>query len=195
MSAPVKLLAFAGSTRKESFNKKLVKIAAEGARNAGAEVQYIDLRDYALPLFDEDFERESGLPATGLALKELFIGHDGFLLSAPEYNSSISGVLKNTIDWLSRPRAGEAPLAAFTGKNCGFNERLAGRAWRTAWTGSRSRDSAEHLHVCIARAICRRQSTRILYAGRRTERWQDAGQYRWFGREIGGRHGKVESLI
>ena len=118
MSGSVKLLAFAGSTRKESYNKKLVKIAAEGARKAGAEVLFLDLRDYLLPLFDEDFEKESGLPAGALALKKLFIGHDGFLLSAPEYNSSISAVLKNTIDWLSRPNAGETPLQAFTGKTC-----------------------------------------------------------------------------
>jgi NAD(P)H-dependent FMN reductase len=116
MTAPVKLLAFAGSTRKESFNKKLVKIAAEGARKSGADVFYFDLRDYMLPLYDADFEQESGLPAGALALKKLFLEHDGFLISCPEYNSSITPVLKNTIDWLSRPNAGETPLQCFTGK-------------------------------------------------------------------------------
>ena len=98
-----KILAFAGSTRTESWNKKLVKIAAAGARAAGAEVTELDLRDIPLPLYDGDLEHEQGLPPNGRKLKDLMLRHDGFLISSPEYNSSISGVLKNAIDWASRP--------------------------------------------------------------------------------------------
>ncbi len=116
MSRTPKILALAGSLRAESYNKKLVQIAAAGARRAGAEVTYIDLRDYPLPVFDEDLESKEGLPANARKLKDLFIGHDGFLIAAPEYNSSITGVLKNTIDWVSRPVKDEAPLAGFAGK-------------------------------------------------------------------------------
>ncbi len=111
-----KILAFAGSTRMDSFNKRLVKIAVAGARAAGAEVTLIDLRDFPLPLFDGDLEAREGLPANGRKLKDLFLAHHGLLIAAPEYNSSITAVLKNVIDWVSRPVPGEAPLACFDGK-------------------------------------------------------------------------------
>jgi NAD(P)H-dependent FMN reductase len=111
-----RILAFAGSTRRESFNKKLVPIAVKGARDAGAEVTLIDLKDFPLPLFDQDFEAEHGMPENGRKIKQLFIDHDGLLLACPEYNSSITAVLKNTIDWVSRPAPGEPSLVAFKGK-------------------------------------------------------------------------------
>jgi len=110
-----KILALAGSLRRDSFNKKLVRIAAESARKAGAEVTFVDLRDYPLPLFDEDLEKQ-GTPSQATALKKLMIESDGFLIASPEYNSSISGALKNAIDWASRPAPGETPLVAFKGK-------------------------------------------------------------------------------
>ena len=93
----VKLLAFAGSLRAESFNKKLVKIAAIGAEAAGADVTVIDLKDYALPLYDEDIEKGEGFPENALKLKELFEEHDGLLIASPEYNSGYSGVLKMSL--------------------------------------------------------------------------------------------------
>ena len=112
-----KILAFAGSTRAGSYNKKLVKIAADGARQAGAEVALIDLRDFPMPLFDGDLEEASGLPEHARRLKELMISHHALLLSTPEYNGSITGVLKNAIDWVSRQEADdEPPLVAFRGK-------------------------------------------------------------------------------
>jgi chromate reductase len=111
-----KILAFAGSTRKDSYNKKLVQVAVRGAREAGAEISYVDLRDYPMPLFDEDLEKAEGMPENGQKLKKMFVEHQGFLISSPEYNSSISGVLKNTIDWISRPVPGEPALVAYTGK-------------------------------------------------------------------------------
>ncbi|MEP0844018.1 MAG: NAD(P)H-dependent oxidoreductase [Phycisphaerae bacterium] len=120
MPAVPRILAFAGSLRADSYNKKLVQLAAAGARAAGAEVTCIDLRDYPLPIFDEDLERAEGLPANGRKLKDLFLAHDGLLISAPEYNSSISAVLKNTIDWVSRPAPGEEPLGCFAGKVAGL---------------------------------------------------------------------------
>ncbi len=115
MSRP-RILAFAGSTRKESFNVRLIHIAAEGARSAGADVTVLDLNDYPLPLFDQDLEQEQGMPENAAKVKQLFLDHDGLLIASPEYNSSITPLLKNTIDWVSRPAEGESPLAAYRGK-------------------------------------------------------------------------------
>jgi NAD(P)H-dependent FMN reductase len=111
-----KILAFAGSTRADSFNKKLVQIAASGARTAGADVTYVDLRDYPMPLYDGDLEIQQGLSDNVKKFKALLMEHEGFLISSPEYNSGISGVLKNTIDWASRASLNETPLICFTGK-------------------------------------------------------------------------------
>jgi chromate reductase len=111
-----RILAFAGSTRRESFNKRLIKIAVAGAEAAGAKVTLIDLADYPMPLFNQDLEAEKGLPAEAVALKQLFLENDGLLLSCPEYNSSITPLMKNTIDWVSRQSPGEGALAAYKGK-------------------------------------------------------------------------------
>jgi len=116
MPAP-KILAFAGSARTGSFNKQLVRFAAEVARSAGAEVTIVDLRDLALPLFDEDLERECGLPPGAKTFKAQLQASDGFLIASPEYNSSVTAALKNAIDWASRAETdGEPPLVAFRGK-------------------------------------------------------------------------------
>src|SRR3954454_10984803 len=111
-----RILAFAGSLRGESFNKKLVPIAAKAVRDAGAEVTLIDLKDFPLPLFDQDLEAGQGMPENGSKLKQLFIDHDALLVASPEYNSSVTAPLKNVIDWVSRPAPGEPPLVAFRGK-------------------------------------------------------------------------------
>ena len=112
-----KILAFAGSMREESYNKKLVKIGVGGARKAGAEVTLIDLNDYRFPLYDGDLEAKEGLPKLAKDMKKLMIEHDGFLIASPEYNSSVSGVLKNVIDWVSRPeKEDQGNLPAFRGK-------------------------------------------------------------------------------
>lgn len=115
-SVAPRILAFAGSLRQDSFNKKLVRIAARAATDAGGTVTVIDLRDYPLPLFDEDLEKQHGMPAPAAALKKLMVEHDGFLISAPEYNSSITAVLKNAIDWASRSAPNEPALIAYQGK-------------------------------------------------------------------------------
>jgi chromate reductase, NAD(P)H dehydrogenase (quinone) len=111
--ADTKILAFAGSTRKLSYNKRILKYAVEGARHAGAEVTVIDLKDFPLPLFDGDLEKEEGKPENAQKLFDLFMEHQGLLIASPEYNSAISGVLKNAIDWISRPVPHMKPLAAF----------------------------------------------------------------------------------
>ncbi len=120
MSYTPRILAFAGSTRSDSYNKKLVKVAANAAESTGAAVTYLDLRDLDLPVYDGDLEASSGLPEGAKKLKQLMLDHDGLLISSPEYNSSISAALKNAIDWASRPAEGEGQLAAFRGKIAGI---------------------------------------------------------------------------
>jgi NAD(P)H-dependent FMN reductase len=80
------------------------------------ETTIIDLRDYPLPLFDQDLEAAEGPPAAATKLKSLFMDHDGLLITSPEYNSSITPLLKNVIDWVSRRAEGEQPLAPYRGK-------------------------------------------------------------------------------
>src|SRR4051812_26635967 len=116
MSQP-KIVAFAGSLRSGSWNKKLIAFAVDAARQAGADVTLVDLRELALPLFDQDIEDASGLPEGARKLKALLRESDGFLIASPEYNSSITGALKNAIDWASRGETDdEPPLVAFRGK-------------------------------------------------------------------------------
>lgn len=111
-----RILVLAGSLRAASFNRKLARLGAGALRAAGADVTELDLREHPLPLFDQDLEEREGAPPSVLALKGLFRASQGFLVASPEYNSSITGVLKNTIDWVSRPVPGEPPLAPFKGK-------------------------------------------------------------------------------
>jgi len=113
----VKILAFAGSAREESFNKKLVRLAAKAAEEAGAEVTLIDLRDFPMPLMDQDLQEREGIPKHGKLFKELLRKHQGWLIAAPEYNSGITPLLKNAIDWASRSEsADEEPLSIYKGK-------------------------------------------------------------------------------
>lgn len=115
-----KILALSGSTRSGSLNKRLVALAARGAKEAGAEVTIVDLRDLPMPVYDGDLEDREGLPPSARKLKDLLLGCQGLLIASPEYNSSVSAVLKNAIDWASRPVQGEAPLACFSGRVAGL---------------------------------------------------------------------------
>lgn len=116
MTTP-RILAFGGSLRRDSFNQNLAAAAAAGAREAGAEVTVIALRDYPLPVFDQDLEAASGMPPAAKKLKQLFREHHGLIIASPEYNSSITAALKNALDWVSRAESDdEPPLVAFTGK-------------------------------------------------------------------------------
>jgi len=119
MSTP-KILAFAGSAREDSFNRKLLRIAVDGARKAGADVTVAEMRDYPMPLYDGDLEARECLPENAKKFKALMLQHQGLLLACPEYNSSVTPLLKNTIDWCSRPAPGEKSLACFTGKVAGL---------------------------------------------------------------------------
>lgn len=112
-----KFLFFAGSARKNSFNKKLAKCAYYEALNQKAEATFIDLHNYPMPLYHGDEEDDKGLPENAKALKKIFIDHQGIFIAAPEYNSSLAPLLKNTLDWISRAeKKDEAPLAAYIGK-------------------------------------------------------------------------------
>ena len=118
--APPKILVFSGSLRTDSWNHKLAVAASKGAEAAGAQVTVIRLRDFELPIYDQEIEDADGLPENCLKLKELFKAHHGMIIGCPEYNSSITGALKNAVDWVSRPRDGEQPLECFDRKVIGL---------------------------------------------------------------------------
>lgn len=111
-----KILCFAGSLRRDSYNKKLAQIAMQAVQAAGGEATYIDLKEIPMPVYDADIEESEGIPENAIKLKKLFNEHNGLLIASPEYNSSISAALKNAIDWVSRPQPGEKNLACFDGK-------------------------------------------------------------------------------
>ena len=112
--SPPKILVFAGSTRTGSFNAKLAALAAKELALTGADVTRISLVDYPLPIYNADDETESGPPAHARNLKCMMMEHHGVFIASPEYNASVTPLLKNTIDWISRVRErGEPPLAAF----------------------------------------------------------------------------------
>ena len=102
MAKKPKILAFAGSLREHSYSKRIVKTAMNGAIEAGADVIYIDLRDYPMPIYNEDDHKNDGFSPNALEFQKLLAAHNGFLIASPEYNGSLSGALKNAIDWASR---------------------------------------------------------------------------------------------
>nr|AAG01541.1 unknown [Pseudomonas putida] len=113
----VRVLAISGSARKGSLNQKLLNVAVQGALAAGAEVTVISLSDYPLPFFDGDLEKEEGVPAQALRLQSLFGEHDALLVASPDYNGGYTALLKNAIDWMSRPSFEKiSGLALFTNK-------------------------------------------------------------------------------
>lgn len=117
MSPTPRILALSGSLRRDSYNQKLAALLAAGASSAGAEVTVVSLRDFPLPLFDEDQEAAAGKPESARQLKQLFAAHDGLIITSPEYNSSLTAALKNAIDWVSRADSSdEALLSALSGK-------------------------------------------------------------------------------
>ena len=111
-----KLLAFSGSARQASINQKLVTQAAALAESAGAVVRLINLRDYPMPLYNQDDEDAHGEPDAARELKAIFKEHDGFLIASPEYNGLVTPLLKNTLDWLSRKAGDEPSMVAYRGK-------------------------------------------------------------------------------
>jgi NAD(P)H-dependent FMN reductase len=111
-----KVLVFAGSTRTDSFHRKLAREAAEVLAGDGASVTFIDLKDFQLPLYDGDTESASGLPENAKRLKQLIREHDSIAIASPEYNGSFPALVKNVVDWVTRPEPGEGHSQVFKGK-------------------------------------------------------------------------------
>jgi NAD(P)H-dependent FMN reductase len=100
----LKLLVFAASLRADSWNRKLAALAARVATEWGATVDVASMRDFDVPLYNEDVEKASGIPAGADALRRRLVDSDAFVISSPEYNGSMPGGIKNLIDWTSRFR-------------------------------------------------------------------------------------------
>jgi NAD(P)H-dependent FMN reductase len=103
----IKVLGLCGSARRDSLNRKLLEIALFGARAAGADVTQIRLTDLKLPIYDGDAEAEYGLPDGAHALKCSIAEHQALMIATPEHNGGYSALLKNAIDWISRPSDGD----------------------------------------------------------------------------------------
>ena len=120
----VKVLVFAGSARRDSLNKKLARVGAEAVRAAGGEATFVDLDDYPMPVYHGDLEAKEGMPENARKLRALFLAHEGLLLASPENNQSMSALLKNVIDWLSRDvgdgKGVNSGLAPYRGKVVGI---------------------------------------------------------------------------
>jgi len=109
-----KILVLSGSIRTGSHNSRLAALAAKALTRAAADVTLVSLDDYPLPLYHGDLETSAGPPENAAKLKRLFGAHHGIFITSPEYNASITPLLKNTIDWITRVREPkEPPLAAF----------------------------------------------------------------------------------
>lgn len=149
MSTPARILAFAGSARRESFNRKLLAATTKAVEAAGGSVTLVDLNELSLPLYHGDVEEAEGLPENAAKLIELMQSHSGLLLASPEYNSTITPLLKNTLDWISR--ADDSP---FPGKVAAVVSASPG-----ALGGARSLHNTRHLllqlgcHVVPAQCI------------------------------------------
>ena len=120
MAKKPKILALAGSLRENAYSKRVVKTALRGAENAGAETTFIDLRDYPMPIYNPDDHERDGFSGNALKLQKLLAAHDGFLIASPEYNGSLTGALKNAIDWTSRASGEFKMYEVFKGKFAGI---------------------------------------------------------------------------
>jgi NAD(P)H-dependent FMN reductase len=120
MPQNLRIALLSGSLRKGSYNTKLVRFVADRIKGDGVEIDEISLADLDLPMMNEDLEKEQGHPKSVLDLKKRLIAADAVLYGSPEYNGSVTGPLKNAIDWASRPREDEKQLACFRGKVAGL---------------------------------------------------------------------------
>jgi NAD(P)H-dependent FMN reductase len=127
MTQTVRVALVSGSLRRGSYNTALIRFVADRIRGEGVEIDDVSLADLDLPMMNEDLERERGHPESVLTLKRRLIAADAVLYGSPEYNASLTGALKNAIDWASRPREGEQPLACFRGKVAGLLAASPGR--------------------------------------------------------------------
>ncbi len=117
----IRILVLSGSARLDSVHRKLARLAVEIGAEMGADCEFLDPRDYVLPLYDGDLEASEGLPQAALQLKAKFADAQGLLFCSPEYNSSVTPLMKNLIDWISRPATDDEPsLSAYRGKVAGL---------------------------------------------------------------------------
>jgi chromate reductase, NAD(P)H dehydrogenase (quinone) len=131
MAAP-KILVIPGSLRAKSYNVRLAALAAKELTLADAEVTRISLLDYPLPIYDADTTETAGPPSNAVKLKQLMSAHQGVFIASPEYNASITPLIKNTIDWISAVRErGEAPLAAYQNRVFALGGASPGRSGAT----------------------------------------------------------------
>lgn len=111
-----KVLLFSGSTREGSYNKKLIAEAACISKSLGACATVVNLKEYAMPFYDGDLETSCGMPEGVKRFRQLMIESDVIVIASPEYNSSVSAVLKNALDWASRAESGGSSRDAYKGK-------------------------------------------------------------------------------
>lgn len=111
-----RILAFAGSNRRDSFNARLLAAAAGALEGGSVPCTTIELRDFPLPIYDADLEAAEGLPENAARLRALIASHQGYLVASPEYNGLLSPLMKNTIDWTTRSEQGGADTSGYQGK-------------------------------------------------------------------------------
>ena len=141
-----KILVFASSTRTGSHNVKLAALAAKELTLIDADVTRISLEDYPLPLYDADLDARSGQPANALKLKQMIMAHHGVFIASAEYSASVTPLLKNAIDWVSRVREkGDPTYAAFKNRVFAHQRRLGGARRRPALADGAAADSRARL--------------------------------------------------
>jgi hypothetical protein len=136
-------------------------------RAAGGEVTLIDLQDFPMPLYDGDIESAEGIPPNAKKFKELMLAHEALLISSPEYNTSITGVLKNTIDWAFARGERRAAARVLRPEGRGAPLRLAGRARRDPQPADDPLDPLEHPGPRDPRAAGVAESARGVRTGRK----------------------------
>jgi chromate reductase, NAD(P)H dehydrogenase (quinone) len=130
--ADPKILVIPGSLRAQSYNVRLAALATKELTLADADVTRISLLDYPLPIYDADTAETAGPPSNAVKLKQLMSVHQGVFIASPEYNASITPLIKNTIDWISAVRErGEAPLAAYQNRVFALGGASPGRSGAT----------------------------------------------------------------
>jgi len=130
--ADPKILVIPGSLRAKSYNVRLSALATKELTLADADVTRISLLDYPLPIYDADTAETAGPPSNAVKLKQLMSAHQGVFIASPEYNASITPLIKNTIDWISAVRErGEAPLAAYQNRVFALGGASPGRSGAT----------------------------------------------------------------
>jgi NAD(P)H-dependent FMN reductase len=109
MTDTARLLFFAGSTRQGSYNRKLAGNACEAAQKHGYDADLLELADYPMPIYDADLQDREGPPENARKLRETLRAYQGVFIASPEYNASVTPLLKNTLDWMSRVKEGDEP--------------------------------------------------------------------------------------